>query len=321
MQIQWRNSKPEVAVITPVFNEAESLPQYFLEARKIAVSNTAFNFTFYLIDDGSTDCSWKSISNESISNPSIKGVRLKRNYGSHSAIAAGIFKANADIYVVLCCDLQDPPDKIPEMLQKCISGFDIVWGHRNLDKDGFIEGFLRKFFYYVMNKFACPRGTVYTTGSFYMFSRKVADSIKNTESFSGMMEPLIAATRFKQSSVYYIRHPRKSGSSGWTTSSKLRALKDLIMKNTSIPVLLPVFAGLFLIVASLLSISLFSNSVNTERSVYSTFFFNLYLLTGLLFILMGVFAGYYKKNMSGSMPQSINSILESTGFKGDYERE
>lgn len=231
MEGEAKSNFPSVAVITPVFNEEDTLPAYFSEATILAAACPDFNFKFHLVDDGSADNSWEMIRAQSAVDDSFVGLRLDANYGSHQAIAAGVKQADADIYVSLCCDLQDPPDKIPEMLKKRMEGYDIVWGCRNLNDSGFFNSVSRKTFYYLMNRIAFPRGAVYSTGSFYLFSRKVADAIKRSPGNVRMMEPLIASTGFSQTAIHYDRLPRSSGSSGWTFAKKLNAAVGMIFGN------------------------------------------------------------------------------------------
>lgn len=299
---------PSVAVITPVFNEAETLRRYFSEAALLAASCPDFTFTFHLVDDGSSDDSWNIIREQSAMDESFRGLRLNANHGSHQAIAAGIKQADADIYVVLCCDLQDPPEKIPEMLRKRMDGYDIVWGCRNLDEEGFFKNISIKAFYFLMNRIACPRGTTYSTGSFYLFSRKVADKIKNAPGRVSMMEPLIASTRFSQTAVYYNRAPRASGTSGWTISKKFKAALDVLVGSAGFPAISPVVIG-----SSLVILSVSAHALSSRFAGFANMqVFKVVAISGIFMMLSGVTALILKKIQNSTVPSNY-SILEIAG--------
>ena len=70
----------QISVVVPLYNEEESLPELTDWIRKVMIANN-FSYEIILVDDGSTDDSWKIVEMLSAANPYIKGIRFKRNYG------------------------------------------------------------------------------------------------------------------------------------------------------------------------------------------------------------------------------------------------
>jgi glycosyltransferase involved in cell wall biosynthesis len=117
--------KPAVSIVVPGLNEAESLP---LLAEQIheALGETTYELIF--VDDGSTDDSWEVIQRLNQENPSVRGVRLRANFGKAMALSTGFDRARADIVVMMDADLQDDPADLPRMLAKIDEGLDVVVG-------------------------------------------------------------------------------------------------------------------------------------------------------------------------------------------------
>ena len=117
--------KPAVTIVVPGLNEAESLPILAAQIKE-ALLGKAYELIF--IDDGSTDETWKIISDLNAADESVRGVRLRANFGKAMALAAGFERARADVVVMMDADLQDDPADLPRMLEKIEDGLDVVVG-------------------------------------------------------------------------------------------------------------------------------------------------------------------------------------------------
>lgn len=117
--------EPAVSLVVPGLNEAESLPLLAEQIRE-ALPETPYELIF--VDDGSTDETWGVISELHEADPSVRGVRLRANFGKAIALAAGFERARADVVVMMDADLQDDPADLPKLLEKIESGLDVVVG-------------------------------------------------------------------------------------------------------------------------------------------------------------------------------------------------
>ncbi|HSI90097.1 MAG TPA: glycosyltransferase family 2 protein [Adhaeribacter sp.] len=106
--------KLDISVVVPLLNEAESLPELTAWIARVMQANN-FSYEVLLIDDGSTDTSWKIIQQLSAQNPAIKGLRFNRNYGKSAALNVGFKEAAGQVVITMDADLQDSPDEIPEL--------------------------------------------------------------------------------------------------------------------------------------------------------------------------------------------------------------
>lgn len=89
----------------------------------------AYSYEVIMVDDGSKDDSWKVIQQLSSSNPHVKGIKFRRNYGKSAGLQAGFEAAQGDVVVTMDADLQDSPEEIPEMRRMIVEdGFDLISG-------------------------------------------------------------------------------------------------------------------------------------------------------------------------------------------------
>ncbi|MBK8686155.1 MAG: glycosyltransferase family 2 protein [Bacteroidetes bacterium] len=118
----------DLSIIIPFLNEEESLPE-LIEWIERVVQKNGYQYEVILIDDGSTDDSWKKVCEARQKNPHIKGIKLQRNYGKSAALNEGFKAEQGDYVMTMDADLQDSPEEIPELMQMIQDGqYDIVSG-------------------------------------------------------------------------------------------------------------------------------------------------------------------------------------------------
>ena len=118
----------QISVVIPLFNEADSLPELMAWINRVMQSNN-FSYEVIMIDDGSDDNSWETISNLRNDYPSLKGIKFQRNYGKSAALNEGFKAAQGDIVITMDADLQDSPEEIPEFVEMITKqGYHLVSG-------------------------------------------------------------------------------------------------------------------------------------------------------------------------------------------------
>lgn len=118
----------DISVVIPLYNEAESLPELYAWIKRVMHENS-FTYEVIFVDDGSTDNSWKIISELGADETSIRGIRFRRNYGKSPALHCAFNMAQGDVVITMDADLQDSPDEIPELFRLIKEdGHDLVSG-------------------------------------------------------------------------------------------------------------------------------------------------------------------------------------------------
>ena len=122
------SAAPDISVVVPLYNESESLPELEAWIARVMADNN-FSYEILFIDDGSTDGSWDVIKRLSNTNPNVRGVSFRRNYGKSPALNTGFARVRGRVVITMDADLQDSPDEIPELYRMITEdGYDLVSG-------------------------------------------------------------------------------------------------------------------------------------------------------------------------------------------------
>lgn len=125
----------DLTIIVPLFNEEESLPELTAWIHRV-IDPKAWKFEIIMIDDGSRDGSWDTVTRLASSDDTIHGIRFRRNYGKSAALYHGFKAARGRVVVTMDADLQDSPEEIPEMFRMVTEdGWDVVSGWKQHRQD------------------------------------------------------------------------------------------------------------------------------------------------------------------------------------------
>jgi glycosyltransferase involved in cell wall biosynthesis len=134
IELRPSNKLEAISLVVPVYNEQESLKILVEEIHKV-FANTATQWELIFIDDGSTDSSWKVISELVSQDSTFQAIRFRRNFGKAAALQAGFSRCTGDIVLTLDADLQDDPKEIPRFLEAIHQGLDVVSGWKKVRHD------------------------------------------------------------------------------------------------------------------------------------------------------------------------------------------
>lgn len=125
----------DLTIIVPLFNEAESLPELVRWIDR-TLDGRGWEYEIIMVDDGSTDGSWKVVRELAEADGRIHGIRFRRNYGKSAALYHGFKAAKGNVVVTMDADLQDSPEEIPEMYRMVTEdGWDVVSGWKQHRQD------------------------------------------------------------------------------------------------------------------------------------------------------------------------------------------
>jgi glycosyltransferase involved in cell wall biosynthesis len=119
---------PDISIVVPLFNEAESLP-VLTEWIDRVMNENKYSYEVIMVDDGSNDGSWKVIEHLASANPSVKGIKFRRNYGKSAALHCAFRVARGNVVITMDADLQDSPEEVPGLYEMVTNeGYDLVSG-------------------------------------------------------------------------------------------------------------------------------------------------------------------------------------------------
>jgi undecaprenyl-phosphate 4-deoxy-4-formamido-L-arabinose transferase len=155
-------SRPDISVVVTLFDEAATVEELYRRAAT-ALEGLGRPFELVFVDDGSSDGTFATLERLHDADPRVHAVRLKRNFGQHPAMHAGIVRARGDIVVTMDGDLQNPPEDIPRLVEAVDAGWDVASGRRAVREDTWgrtlpsrlINGMLRRFTGVPIADFGC----------------------------------------------------------------------------------------------------------------------------------------------------------------------
>ena len=199
-----------LSIVVPCMNEEEGIPALVTRLSEVA-KPWKERSEIILVDDGSTDGTWKAIQDASNAHPNLVGIKLSSNRGHQIALTAGLEAAKGERIMMLDADLQDPPELLADMMFMMERGFDVVYGRR-AERRG--ETLFKKAtahaFYRILNSMSDVE-IPHDTGDFRLVNRKTLDAVLAMPERSRFVRGMFAWAGFKQVGIEYIRAQRDTG--------------------------------------------------------------------------------------------------------------
>ena len=204
-----------ISLVIPVYNEIDVLPLLFERVRNV-MHDLSLDYEMVMVDDGSKDGSASFLVQQAQADASVKAIILSRNFGKEAALSAGLEQAQGEAIIVLDADLQNPPELIPDMLEKWRAGADIVAMKRR-DRSG--ESWLKKsgsyVYYRIMNRITGSMNIPEDTGDFRLMSRRSVDSLNQLPERNRYMKGLFAWVGYPTHVMQYDVADRAAGQTKW----------------------------------------------------------------------------------------------------------
>lgn len=213
-----------ISVVVPVYGCAGCL-ELLCSRLKASLESITDRYEIILVDDRSPDNAWPSILRAQQHYPQVKGIRLSRNFGQQIAISAGLAEAQGDYAVVMDCDLQDPPEKIPDMLAKLNEGYDLVMARRAERTHSWFRLLAAKVYFSILSRLQEEKidGSY---GSFSMLSRKVIDAFLKFSERERHYLFILRWLGFKVGTIEYEHEERSIGQSSYSIKRLLKHAID-----------------------------------------------------------------------------------------------
>ncbi len=225
-------SAPILYIVIPCYNEQEVLPitaPLFLEKlRNLTESGKISEESRVLfVNDGSSDDTWKIISELSGRDIHFLGISQSRNRGHQNAVLAGLMEAKdrCDITISIDCDGQDDINAMDEMVEAYQSGFDVVYGVRSSrETDTFFKRFTAQSFYKLLS--AMGAEVVYNHADYRLMSSRVLREFANFGEVNLFLRGLVPLVGFRSTTVSYSRAERLAGESHYPLKKMLGLAAD-----------------------------------------------------------------------------------------------
>lgn len=288
-------NKKIISIILPVYNEDQTLKAmyYALKTALIPLSDN-FEFEIIMINDGSTDNSWKLIQEFSSNDPQVIGIKFSRNFGYQAALTAGYSQAKGDAIITMDSDLQHPPELIISLVTLWQKGFKIVYARRIDRQDTFFKKLTARLYHTILDTISdvkIPKGV----SDFRLLDRQVVNEIKYYPEKSRYLRGIIAWTGFNYAFVDFYQPSRKNDETKYTWSKLFKVACDGIIGFSIIPLKLAAYVGVFVMLTGIIMLGIITIDALFFQGHYPLFKWLvtvLYIFIGILFILLWILGEY-----------------------------
>jgi len=243
---------PTLGVVIPVFNEEQIVEQL---CRRVAdvLDRLDLPAVVCLVDDGSNDGTLAQIQQFSRRDARFGYLSFSRNFGHQIAVLAGLRELDADVYVVMDGDLQDPPELIPDLLSTWRKGYEVVYCVRRSRKEHVLKRWAYAAFYRLLRAVSYLRIPL-DTGDFCLMDRVVVEHLRRMPEHNPFVRGLRTWVGYRQTAYHYDRDARAGGSSKYSFRKLLALAYDGLISFSFVPLRTVMKLGFLVSLVSFLSI-------------------------------------------------------------------
>jgi dolichol-phosphate mannosyltransferase len=295
-----------LSIIIPAYNEEENIRNTTQVIHDIVTQNKIESELLF-IDDGSSDKTWDIICEVSQEYSFVRGIRFSRNFGKEGAIFAGLRACKGDCAVMMDCDLQHPPELMPQMYRLWEQGFEVVEAVKaSRGKESLIYKMFAKTFYRILR--SSSQINLDRASDYKLLDRKVVDALNQLPERLTFFRALSSWVGFRTTQVEFNVLPRAAGTTKWSFRKLYKFAINSITSFTNLPMQIVTFLGvLFAVFSLVLGIQTLINFFMGQAVAgFSTVILLLLIIGSVLMLGIGIL-GYY-----------VSKIYEEIKFRPRY---
>ena len=304
------------SIVIPLYDEEEILP-LLVERLQQIMAGLDGPAEVVMVDDGSGDRTFELAQAASAKDPRFKVIQFSRNFGHQLAITAGMDATSGDAVIIMDADLQDPPDVIPQMVEKWREGYEVVYGRRQRrEGEGPFKTVTASVFYGLLHRIA-DIDTPVDVGDFRLVDRKALNAFLRMRESNRYVRGMFSWVGFRQVAVPYVREQRHAGSTHYTMRRMAMLASNGIVGFSTAPLRLALGTGVFLAFAAVLygvvaiSLKLAGSSLVPG---YASLLGAITFLSGIQLIVIGVVGLYVGRIYDEVRARPLYVVRETHGF-------
>lgn len=242
-----------ISIITPCYNESENILELYSRITNVMI-NLKYNYEIIFIDNASTDKSVDIIKDIILCDSRVKLIINARNFGHIRSPVYGILQSSGDASILIASDLQDPPEMIPQFIQKWEDGYKIALAVKPESEESSLMFLFRKIYYDLISKISEVSLVKNATGA-GLFDRDVVDIMRSLSIPNPYFRGLLCEIGFPIAQIPF-KQPRRTRG---LTKNNFYTLYDIgmlgIINHSKVPIRLMALSGFIIgLVSFLISI-------------------------------------------------------------------
>ncbi|MGF1506377.1 MAG: glycosyltransferase family 2 protein [Anaerolineae bacterium] len=310
--------KPTYSIVAPIYNEIENIQPLYDRIHQV-MDPVDGHWELVAVNDGSTDGSREALHELYQRDPEhVRVVDFARNFGHQIAVSAGMDYACGDAVILIDADLQDPPELIPEMIDKWQDGYEVVFAVRARRKgESWLKVTLASLFYRVLYRIT-DVSIPLDTGDFRLMDRRVVDAVSSMPERHRFIRGMVSCVGFRHTGIEYERDERHSGETKYPLRKQLRLAWDGITGFSYFPLQLATWVGFLIAVLAALTIPVvvylraFTDAEPLKGQ--ATTLVSVLFLGGVQLISLGIICEYLGRIHSEVMRRPLYIVSETLGI-------
>lgn len=308
--------QPTFSIVAPVYNEEQTLPEFYRRVRE-TMDQLWEPWELVLVNDGSSDDSARLMRELRAEDPRVCVIDFARNFGHQIAVTAGLDHARGDAVVVIDSDLQDPPEVIPDFIERWKEGYEVVYGVRK-EREGetWFKLFTARLFYRIIGALTNVDIPM-EAGDFRLLDRQVVDDLRRMREHRRFIRAMTSWVGYRQIGVRYERHARFAGETKYPFHKMFRLALDAITGFSDLPLKLASIFGFLLLglgfAAGFILLLLFLFEV-IPLSGQGLILTVVLLLSGLQLVFLGIIGEYLARIYDETRDRPLYVVRELLGF-------
>lgn len=234
---------PKYSIVVPIYNEEKNILELYRRIQAV-IEQLDGAIELIFVNDGSRDRSLQMIRDLHQKDSRVSYLSLARNFGHQIAVTAGLNFVRGQVIIILDADLQDPPELIPDMIEKWRQGYQVVYAQRTQRrKEGWFKRFTAYLFYRLLQRLADVEIPI-DTGDFCLMDRQVLDVLNSMPERNRYIRGLRAWAGFQQTFVRFEREPRFAGEAKYTFGKSWALALNGLVSFSKVPLRLSTYVGL-----------------------------------------------------------------------------
>lgn len=304
-----------LSVIIPIYNEEGNIQEIYSRLTQIG-QKVDMPLELIFINDGSTDQSLPHILKLAEDDKRIKYIDFSRNFGHQMAVSAGLDHCVGEAVVIIDADLQDPPELIPDMVDKWREGYEVVYAQRTKRKgETWLKKATAKWFYRLL-KTSTEVDIPLDTGDFRLIDHRIVLWLRKMPEKHKFLRGQIAWMGFKQTAIEYEREERNWGEPGYSFGKSFRLAIDGLTSFSDVPLKLVTWFGfLCAFIAFLVMIYTFYSKYYLGDTVpgWASLMVSILFIGGVQMIALGII-GEYLSRIHDNVRQRPHYIIRDHNF-------
>jgi dolichol-phosphate mannosyltransferase len=242
-----------LTLIVPCFNEEAVIPTSWARMKKVLDELKGYDSSIIFVNDGSLDGTGPILTEIAATDPRVTVLHFSRNFGHQPAVTAGLHECDSDFAIIIDADLQDPPELIPDMLQKQREEqANVVYCVREDRKgESFIKVLTSKLFYRALNGLSEVNFPL-DTGDFRLIDRRIIEEFKRFREKGKYIRGIISWVGFKQVPLSYKRDARFAGQTKYPFRKMLHFAGTAMLYFSKKPLKIAMSLGFFAVIIGLI---------------------------------------------------------------------